>query len=264
MFFIDTSTSFLRVENLNLKKVLQILRPDVIIPSRKSIGGANLDEIYNETSQKINSIVGSQGYSSTLLSDGWQNIRRESVVNYCSANNQNTFFLESIATEDQSHSSEWLATDLSRIIQKYQNFAGVCTDNAPANKSAWAILKQQYPDMFFYGCTSHGLHLVVKDIFKSTESTTSSTPINHPFQDLQHTLSGCMTVAKYFRSHCMEFCLLEKEILEQNIYIFQLTGDTRWGSIYACISEYIKNRSQLVSLVLNEDWLNKGTAKQRQ
>ena len=135
LFFIDTSTSFLRVENVHLKKALQILRPDVIIPSRKSIGGANLDEIYNETSQKINSIVGSQGYSSTLLSDGWQNIRRESVVNYCSANNQNTFFLESIATEDQSHSSEWLATDSSRIIQKYQNFAGVCIDNAPANKS---------------------------------------------------------------------------------------------------------------------------------
>ena len=119
LFFIDTSTSFLRVENVLLKKALQILRPDVIIPSRKSIGGANLDEIYNETSQKINSIVGSQGYSSTLLSDDWQNIGHEWVVNYCITNNQNTFFLESLSTtEDQSHSSKWLSTDLSKIYSK--------------------------------------------------------------------------------------------------------------------------------------------------
>jgi Protein of unknown function (DUF 659) len=42
---------------------------------------------------------------------------------------------------------------------------GAVTDNTSANKKAWATLKKEYPMKFFHGCASHGLHLIVKDIF---------------------------------------------------------------------------------------------------
>ncbi len=46
-----------------------------------------------------------------------------------------------------------------------ENVVGAITDNTAANKRMWQILEQKYPTHFFHGCISHGLHLLVNDIF---------------------------------------------------------------------------------------------------
>jgi len=83
------------------------------------------------------------------------------------ASPEKTVFLESVSTGMQGHTSQWIADDIDRVIGKYSqtNFAGAVTDNTSANKAAWEILKDRHPTMFFHGCVSHGLHLLMKDIF---------------------------------------------------------------------------------------------------
>jgi hypothetical protein len=83
-----------------------------------------------------------------------------------------SLFLESVATGQHRHTSEWIATDIERVItQNNIKFAGVVTDNTSANKKAWEILAARFPSLFFQGCTSHGLHLLVKDMFPAAKST---------------------------------------------------------------------------------------------
>lgn len=106
-----------------------------------------------------------------IISDAWTNVLGEPVVNYMAASPRKTFFLESVATHDQSHNSKWIAEDLARVIdsQKNCNVAGAVTDNTNANKAAWKILEKKYPGKFFHGCVSHALHLLVKDIFSESK-----------------------------------------------------------------------------------------------
>lgn len=46
-----------------------------------------------------------KNYVSTLLTDGWSNIKGEPIVNYVSATGCSTIFLESVSTGVQSHTA---------------------------------------------------------------------------------------------------------------------------------------------------------------
>jgi hypothetical protein len=74
-------------------------------------------------------------------------------VNYLISKQGKSFYLESISTGKQGHVAQWLADDISRVIEKNSHFnvAGVVTDNTSANKLAWKMLGKKFPGKFFYG-----------------------------------------------------------------------------------------------------------------
>ncbi len=73
-----------------------------------------------------------------------------------------TFFLESTQSGELSHTSEYLATYLDRVICVTQEkILGVVMNNTAANKKTWKISKEQHPSMFFQACVAHGLYLLV-------------------------------------------------------------------------------------------------------
>ena len=101
-------------------------------------------------------------------------------------------FLESVSTEEQSHTAEFVADDLDRVIQLLAErgiqIAGAVTDNTATNKKSWIELQRRYPKMYFHGCESHGLHLLVKDIFAATKAkrgrAIADYPDGYPFEYL--------------------------------------------------------------------------------
>lgn len=106
-----------------------------------------------------------------LVTDSWTNVLGEPIVNYMAASPKKTFFIESVSTGDQSHNAEWIAQDISRVIDSIDcDVVGAVTDNTNANKAAWKILEDKYPNKFFHGCASHALHLMVKDIFAESKT----------------------------------------------------------------------------------------------
>jgi hypothetical protein len=79
-------------------------------------------------------------------------------------------------------------------------FAGAVTDNTATNKNAWDLLQEMLPSRYFQGCTSHGLHLLVKDVFAATKSKKSGQavatyPDQYPFArahaGIRGRLQGC-------------------------------------------------------------------------
>ena len=191
LYYYDTATSFLRIENNYLLHALQILRPDVTLPSRKQLGGNLLDTTYDNVKQCVDQLMEKENYYATLVTDGWTNIARVPIITYCSSCSSESIFLESIATNGQSHNSTFLAEDISRIIKKYPCLTGVCTDNAAANRGAWRLLEQDHLHIFCYGCQAHALHLLVRDLFEaSTEG--------HPFANIHQLIEYCLEISKIF------------------------------------------------------------------
>jgi hypothetical protein len=87
-----------------------------------------------------------------LTSDSWTNIRGEAVVNYMVSAENAEYFVEAQPSGTQSHTSQWLAKDIARVIHSSTfDVVGVVTDNTAANKAAWRLLAEEFPKKFFYG-----------------------------------------------------------------------------------------------------------------
>lgn len=135
-------------------------------------------------------MLSTEGQFFSITSDAWSNVTNNPVVNYMAVSSTKSLFLEAVHTEEQGHDADWIATDLSRVIDSLgDNVVGAVTDNTATNKKAWSELEKKYPTHFFHGCVSHGLHLLVKDIFAATKKDVqgggpAEYPTGYPFGDL--------------------------------------------------------------------------------
>jgi hypothetical protein len=207
-----TGTSFLRVEDPTLAAAISLLRPDQnLLPDRKQVAGRLLDKNFDKVKTMCQSFLKDKTLYFCLTTDGWSNVCNDPIVNYMAVCPQKTIFLESVPTWEQSHSAEWIATDIERVIKSHPDsrFCGAVTDNTSANRSAWMKLKLIFPNLFFQGCMSHGLHLLVKDIFAPSktlrnadqEGDAAAFPSGYPFEHLLNFAEDCKELVKYFHNH---------------------------------------------------------------
>lgn len=265
-----TGTSFQRIEECNLAKAIRLLRPDAVLPDRRKLAGPLLDKCYNKLKKKQDSYMNSPSTFVCLITDGWSNTKNEPIVNYMAASPEKTVFLESVATGIQGHTSQWIAEDIDRIISSYPdtNFAGVVTDNTSANKGAWDILKSKHPTMFFHGCVSHGLHLMVKDIFAATKTKkpgeqTATYPTGYPFEEMLQLALDCKDLVKFFNNHhAMKVKLRLMQQVEKLTALAQ-PAPTRWGTLQQCFRS-ILNSERIIYTIVSERNFIAGTAKQKE
>ncbi|KAH6589393.1 hypothetical protein BASA50_010047 [Batrachochytrium salamandrivorans] len=169
-----------------------------------------------------------------LTSDAWSDIKNKPIVNYMLISDSSTFFLESVSTGEQSHDAKWIAQDVGRMIDSLVGkVCGAVTDNTTTNQSAWSILKKKYPDSFLQGCASHGLHLLVKDIFAATKTKrgreVADYPDKYPFHYLLEFAQQCKDVVSFFSFHHQMKAQLQKAQLAENLSDSVQPASTRWG-----------------------------------
>ena len=200
-----TGTSFVRVEQQHLLLALQKLHPDVRLRSRRDLSGRLLNGAHSQVKEKVDAWLARDLFA-CITSDAWSNIKNESVINYMLVSGDMSLFLKSNSTGEDSHTSEFLANDLSRVIKSTKGkIAGAIMDNTSANKRAWTLLKTFHPEKFFQGCVAHGLHLLVKDILSATKTKRNHVeahyPYLYPFEYLITFTSECKKVVKFFHNH---------------------------------------------------------------
>ena len=61
-----------------------------------------------------------------LTTDVWSNIKNELIVNYMTTSLLTTLFLESVSTGEQSHNSEWIASDIGDCLERTHVNAMCC------------------------------------------------------------------------------------------------------------------------------------------
>ena len=195
-----------------------------------------------------------------LTSDGWSNIKNESIVNYMLVSGEVTLFLEPTQSGEQSHTSEYLAADIARVISSTQGkISGVIMDNTAANKKTWKILKEGHPRMFFQGCVAHGLHLLVKDVFAATKvkmgRAVADYPEGYPFARLLDFAADCKKVVKYFHNHHAPETMLNKEFQASSLKSLVTVAQTRWGSLISMFQSLLDGEEVLYQVVSGRDFM---------
>ncbi|KAH6578256.1 hypothetical protein BASA50_004697 [Batrachochytrium salamandrivorans] len=130
MHYFCTGTSFQRIEEQHLLKAFQVVNPSVTLPSRQKLAGSLLESCYKKVKIEVDKILSCKTQNLCITSDGWSNISNEAVVNYMAVSPNQTIFVESVNTAEQSHNADWIASDLQRVIDSVDcNVVGAVTDN---------------------------------------------------------------------------------------------------------------------------------------
>ena len=233
MHFYNTGTSFQRVEDPFLLQAIQIARPSAKLPTRKQLAddspGGLLEECYAKVRSQVDKQLSSNNNYECITSDAWSNISNEPVVNYIAVSPISSLFLEAVNTGAQGHDANWLSKDLTRVIDSLHNNAvGAVTDNTATT-----------PSLFFHGCASHGLHLLVKDIFGGKKAASSDNepddePASYPFEDLQLFSIDCKDVVTFFHNHHAPKAKLKKALVAAKLKALVQPAPRRWGTLIEC------------------------------
>ena len=170
------------------------------LPSRRYLSGELLDAEFERVRGRVQKqLQGEKFYQ--LCSDGWSNIRGEAIVSYVLTCRKGDYYLDSKDTSlVEKKSSEWCLQDFERVLQlgmcEYDKVAGFISDTEPKMKKLWKLIEEKYPTIVAYGCCTHTLQLLLKDIcgvawFSSV-------------------CARCNQIGKWFRNHHLPAGLLKK------------------------------------------------------
>ena len=109
-----TGTSFQRAENPFLLRAMQLASPGAKLLTRKQLAddgpGSVLGKCYQNVKGKVNKAL------SNLFAS--QVMHGQTVVNYMTVSPTKSLSLKAVHTEEQSHDAYWIATDVSRVIDR--------------------------------------------------------------------------------------------------------------------------------------------------
>ena len=108
----------------------------------------------------------------TVVSDGWDDVERNHLINFLVGNAKGMFFdgtimLSSEDSEDATHVAKLIGDEIER--QGALSIVQVVTDTCSVMKSAWKIIEEKYPWITCTCCGPHVLSLELKDLGKIPE-----------------------------------------------------------------------------------------------
>ena len=126
------------------------------MPSRYEMSEPLLDSEYDKIKVETVATIIAVSDSVELMCDGWSNICNEPIINFV-VSQPELIFWKSFHTDLQSHTGEYIATEILKVIEELESKCGkmvfgVVTDNASNMKKAWRLKEEKYPTVICYRC----------------------------------------------------------------------------------------------------------------
>ncbi|CAB3229543.1 unnamed protein product [Arctia plantaginis] len=102
-----------------------------------------------------------------LQLDGWSNINNEGVINFIISKPE-PVFVESLNTEQNRHTSEYLREEILKVMRTYREdkFVVVIGDNARNIQKTFQLVKEVQPHDVPLNCAAHTINLLAHDVLK--------------------------------------------------------------------------------------------------
>lgn len=222
-FFIRSGIAFRIADSMAWRKMISLLNPNyaITMPTSRTISGQLLDKQYEESSNKVNKIL-AETEGLILTSDGWTNIRNEHEVNFVvKAPNHPAIFYDAIDTSGIPQNAESISEAIFEVIEEIgpMKFSAVVTDNPKVMQKCWEIIELRYPWIAAYGCSAHGMNLVIKDIIEIPAHA--------------KTIKEASKIIQFINNHHMASSKFEEKRKEANVtHKLSSPMPTRWYTHY--------------------------------
>jgi hypothetical protein len=102
----------------------------------------------------------------TVVSDGWSDPQRRSLINFMVVKESGPMFLKAINCFNEIKYREFIAKRIREVIMMVvpSNVVQVVTNNAPMCKPVGLIIEVEFPSIYWTSCVVHTLTLALKNI----------------------------------------------------------------------------------------------------
>jgi hypothetical protein len=229
------------VESKIWRHMFKVAFPKFKLPTREKLANELLDAVYAEVQEATQTAIRTQQFVS-IVTDGWANPNRESIVNYVVvAPGMKSLLWSTKATGAEAHDAENLKLRLQAVIDEIEDktkvtVAGVNTDNADAPIKSWPLLEEER-SIFGGGCAAHTLNLLMNDMLALAA--------------IAAVVAKAMHVIRFVRDHhAMQYIFneLKDDDLEEHHDGLSIPCPTCWYSTVNALESVLSNEKVLERL----------------
>jgi len=235
------------VEDSEFRKLINMLSPTYIIPSRKTVSNSLLPQMYESVVQKVRTQL--QNVSAVCLTcDGWTSRNNQSffAVTAHFIDPENDIKLESVLLGCRSFPLSHTADNISEFMKDTvaewrlsDRISAVVTDNASNMKSA--IDKCNWRRL---SCFAHTINLIVHNGIEVIESI----------------VDKVKDIVSFFKRSSHGLAKLQEMQKQTDSPILKLKQDcpTRWNSTYDMLDRFLKIKEPIIATlaILNYSQIN--------
>ncbi|CAH9076716.1 unnamed protein product [Cuscuta europaea] len=183
----------------------------------------------------------------TIMSDGWQDKRHRTLVNFCVNSSKGTVFMKAVDASSYKKTGEALFKLFDEWIKEIgpQSVIQVVTDNAKNYGLAKRKIEQRYPHIFTTGCATHCLDLVLEDFSKKM-------PI------VRRTVKTAQGITTYIYSHTLIHDLM-KEFTKGRELV--RPAATRFATNFLTLQSLLTRKQALRQMFASPKWYQSEFAK---
>lgn len=188
-------------------------------------------------------------FGCTIMSDGWTDQRKRTMVNFLVNSPGGTIFLMSKETTDICKTADKIFEMLDEVVEKVgeDNVVQIVTDNAANYKAAGKLLMEKRKQLFWTPCGAHCLDLMLEDFDKMD-----------PF--FKETIAKGKLVVSFIYSSCtlvnwMKEFTKGKELVRPAI--------TRFATSFLTLRRLYELKGELIGLFTSDKWKDSVYAKKQ-
>lgn len=188
----------------------------------------------------------------SIISDGWTNIKKKSLINVIASNSRGSMFLYAEDFSDVEKTRKEISNFLLKAIDEVgsSNHLQVITDNAENCKAAGKEIEKVHKHIFWSPCVVHTLNLIFKDF-----------AVVFPW--INDTYIRGKNIVKYFINHSHAHSIFRNH---SGLELLKV-AKTRFGSHHMLLKRLTQCREALVTTVFVrawKDWLNSGDERTKE
>lgn len=224
------------VEGKEFRKLLNLLNPTYVPPTRKTVSHSLIPQLYNEALQAVRSKL-EDAQAVCLTTDGWTSCTNVSFIavtaHFLSNKNEMISVLLQCVEFQDKHTAENLSHQLKTVVKEWgidKKIACVVTDNASNVVAAIRLC-----DWRHISCFAHTLNLVVQS----------------SLEKMRTILVKVKTIVEFFKRSSQALAKLQNMQEQLGLSKLKLIQDvvTRWNSTYDMVERFCSMKDAIVSTV---------------
>jgi hypothetical protein len=183
----------------------------------------------------------------TIMSDGWTDKRRRTILNFLVNSPKGTVFLKSVDASHITKTADKIFELIDQVVEEVgeENVVQIVTDNAANYKAAGAMLMDKRKKLYWTPCAAHCIDLMLEDFEKKTTIH-------------RETIARGKKVTQYIYSKTSLISLLQIHTKGKDLV---RPAVTRFATSYLTLACLMENKGALIRMFTSNQWTSSKFSK---
>ena len=183
----------------------------------------------------------------TIMTDGWTDKKRRSIINFLVNSPKGTVFLKSIDASDICKTAEKIFKMIDEVVEEVgeENVVQVVTDNAANYKAAGQMLMEKRKKLYWTPCAAHCIDLMLEDFEKKIKVHGATIKKGRKITTFIYSRSMLISMLKNFTKG--------KDLIRPAV--------TRFATAYLTLGCLMDNKGGLMTMFGSNQWKSSRFAK---